>query len=115
MKNISAIAFILITMLASVAYAQLFGAVSEAKPHHTNAEVSCMDCHGTDDPLDGAEEATCLDCHGSRDDIAALTKGMEPNPHFGHEDGISCKACHREHEESVLYCDDCHNWEYTTP
>jgi hypothetical protein len=28
---------------------------------------------------------------------------------------LSCGSCHREHETSILFCDDCHQWGYTTP
>lgn len=86
-----------------------------AKKHHMQVGVECVDCHETAEPVDGVEEPKCLGCHESRDAVAGLTAKREPNPHFGHEDGVACNSCHREHEMSVLSCDDCHQWGLTTP
>lgn len=86
-----------------------------AKKHHMQLGVECIDCHGTAKPTDGVEESKCLECHDSRNAIAELTAKLDVNPHFGHEDGVACNSCHREHEMSILSCDDCHQWGLTTP
>ncbi len=97
----------------------LFGAsdaaVKNVKPHHKEAGISCEDCHGVKTPSKEATEEQCLSCHESRDAVAERTGGDDPNPHFGHDESISCGDCHKEHEDSVLYCDDCHQWGYSTP
>ncbi len=103
---------VFIVAMTAVSYA---ASVKQPKMHHKEGGVSCVDCHETDNPLKGAEETACLNCHGSREDITALTEKVDPNPHFGHEDGLTCDSCHREHEDSVLYCDDCHQWGLITP
>lgn len=107
MKKLSLI--FLLPLLLALSHAQ------ELKPHHAKAGLTCISCHGTDDPLDPAEEKQCLVCHQSRDAVAKLTSELTPNPHFGHEDGLACNACHKEHEPSVLYCNQCHSYDYTTP
>jgi fumarate reductase flavoprotein subunit len=93
-----------------------FGAQNQKpKPHHLNAGLACGDCHETDTPISGAKEAKCLECHESREAVVERTKNLDPNPHFGHEEGLSCGNCHKEHTESMLFCDTCHQWGYTTP
>jgi fumarate reductase flavoprotein subunit len=100
-------------------FAAAFGASGaqnqKPKVHHADAGLTCADCHETDTPSKGTEEPKCLECHESRDAVAERTKEQDPNPHFGHEDGLSCNRCHKEHETSILFCDDCHQWGYTTP
>lgn len=93
----------------------VYAADREIKPHHQQADIKCVDCHATKNPDSGAEEKACLSCHGSREDLTKLTEKLEANPHFGHEEGLTCNSCHREHEESILYCDDCHKWDLKTP
>lgn len=85
------------------------------KPFHKEAGLTCEDCHGTKTPNKVATEENCLSCHESREAVEERTKKDDPNPHFGHDGSIGCNDCHKEHEMSVLYCDQCHQWGYTTP
>ncbi|WP_228845488.1 cytochrome c3 family protein [Phototrophicus methaneseepsis] len=71
---------------------------------------------------------TCFQCHehGSYDQIAwrttdlgvtdGKTKGHEANPHQSpHYDDLECNTCHRMHRESVLFCSECHAFEFRIP
>ena len=61
------------------------------------------------------EESACMTCHQSREAVKAKTAKLKPNPHFGHDETVECTACHKEHQQSVLICDECHQWGYKTP
>jgi hypothetical protein len=80
---------------------------------HNAKQVSCSGCHGAVFPVkgDSVENAKCMACHGSADDLAEATKPKEPhapNPHRSHLGTIACTTCHYGHQQSVLYCKDCH-------
>ena len=83
----------------------------------------CAVCHDTnavtaanvpDD--ERALNQKCETCHGDYKALAKKTEGLdEPNPHASHHygAGVSCTACHKEHEKSVVLCNDCHEFKYT--
>lgn len=85
------------------------------KDKHKQMGMTCDTCHGQTRPREVPDEAVCLKCHGSRDKVKQLTSKLNPNPHFGHDDSIACNDCHKEHEKSVLTCDQCHKFGYKTP
>ena len=63
-------------------------------------------------PIDASSEK-CLSCHGDGDSkaLAAKTAGVKPvNPHETRHYGTEadCGLCHRQHENSVNFCLDCH-------
>ena len=90
------------------------------KEHHKNAELSCKDCHQDNKKKVMPDQQVCLDCHGELSEIVAL--GEQPksecnddlNPHNSkhYSDSLSCFACHREHSESKIYCNNCHMFTY---
>ena len=85
------------------------------KRAHKAMNLPCEACHGDVKPREVPEEAACMTCHQSRDAVKAKTANLKPNPHYGHDDTVECTACHKEHQESVLICDECHKWGYKTP
>ncbi|MGV8084579.1 MAG: cytochrome c3 family protein [Coriobacteriia bacterium] len=99
---------------------------------HGKADVKCLDCH---EPTLGQQitEATkfvtgdyetplpfvkigtsayCLKCHGAYDDLAEKTADYlgQPgvNPHEAHLGQLPCYDCHRMHDQSQMYCSNCH-------
>ena len=87
---------------------------------HNRADVDCAGCHGGASPID--EEVSnerCLACHGPMDALVAKTKPAihaDRNPHESHLGEIACTVCHKAHEESQVYCLDCHKkFEMTLP
>lgn len=85
------------------------------KGAHKTMNLPCEACHGNIKPREIPEEQACMKCHQSRDAVKALTAKLKPNPHFGHDETVECTACHKEHQESVLLCDECHQFGYKTP
>jgi hypothetical protein len=77
---------------------------------HTHAlkKVSCGACHGTFFPEERASDEQCFKCHKSYPNLAELTKNVKPNPHDSHLGEIRCSLCHKAHEKSVFYCNQCH-------
>lgn len=82
---------------------------------HKEMNLTCETCHGQTKPREIPEDTVCLQCHGDREAIKAKTTKLKPNPHYGHDDSIECGACHKQHEPSVLACNQCHKFEYKTP
>ncbi|WP_080803401.1 cytochrome c3 family protein [Arabiibacter massiliensis] len=77
-------------------------------------------------PLDSSDIGSrefCLECHGDEwDSIVASTADMKGtktvynpeglyNPHDNHRGDDNCSMCHSMHEQSTLYCVECHNIE----
>ncbi len=85
------------------------------KGAHKAMNLPCEACHGNIKPREIPEESTCMACHQSRDAVKQKTAKLKPNPHYGHDETVECTACHKEHQESVLLCDECHQWGYKTP
>ncbi|HIF9380906.1 TPA: cytochrome c3 family protein [Photobacterium damselae] len=88
---------------------------------HQNGETNCALCHTSNTPTLPPKDKNCLACHGSPEQIAALTERnknsdhyIEPNPHNSVHYGtdLSCTACHKEHQKSVIYCNNCHKFSY---
>ncbi len=108
---------------AAIFCAALFaaGSVSAAdsamplKGAHKAMNLPCEACHGDVKPRETPQESACMTCHQSREAVKAKTAKLKPNPHFGHDETVDCTACHKEHQESVLLCDECHQWGYKTP
>lgn len=95
---------------------------------HAEKDVACLDCHETTlkqqveelvkyvkgdykTPLRQRKfnKEWCLRCHehGSYQEISERTKDMQPNPHSSHLGELECRACHRMHQPSQLYCTHC--------
>ncbi|NTW29031.1 MAG: ammonia-forming cytochrome c nitrite reductase subunit c552 [Coriobacteriia bacterium] len=100
---------------------------------HAKANIACLDCHepkiseqlsevkeyvtgNYKTPLPFAKIGTrefCLRCHGSYADLAAKTKDYDTasgrNPHDSHNGDLPCSTCHRVHQQSQLFCSQCHS------
>ena len=80
---------------------------------HAAEGVKCTSCHGRSSQSDPVPLEKCLSCHGDGDSkaLAAKTAGVKPvNPHETRHYGTEadCGLCHRQHENSVNFCLDCH-------
>jgi len=85
------------------------------KGSHATMKLACASCHGKKQEMESPSEKACLKCHQSRKAIKRKTAKLTPNPHFGHDETVACSTCHKEHEESVLLCDQCHKFKLKTP
>jgi len=80
--------------------------------HQANG-VSCVDCHEKNFVMDDSETVVnkkCVECHGSMSDMAKVTAKDELNPHKSHLGEINCSTCHKGHEQSKAYCNNCHTF-----
>ena len=80
---------------------------------HAAEGVKCVKCHGTAKKSVPVPQERCLSCHGDGDSkvLAAKTAKVLPrNPHENRHYGTEadCGLCHRQHEPSVNFCQDCH-------
>ena len=82
---------------------------------HAEARVSCSSCHLKFSVEEEVSIEVCLKCHGSYADLAIVTKGAEPNPHESHLGKINCTLCHKIHEPSTDFCEQCHSFEFKVP
>lgn len=108
--------FATLALGASVAQA----ASLEVKPHHQWMSKDCATCHTKENAVAGnafvvPDDKTCMGCHGSYAELAKKTENLgEPNPHASHHygEGLSCTACHKEHQPAKVYCNECHEFKY---
>jgi pSer/pThr/pTyr-binding forkhead associated (FHA) protein len=112
-------AFLVLGVVAVVAYykyPQAYAPKPLANPHVTDSNErliavepnrnSCTTCHTPSEPI----ENSCIRCHTAGHFRASNTKAHE-------EAGITCTACHKEHQGSdyslngsaILSCAECHN------
>lgn len=82
---------------------------------HVAAGLNCASCHAENPPAKQPDSAVCSKCHGTYKDLAAKTAADQPNPHASHLGDIPCSSCHRVHQASVIYCAQCHNFDFKTP
>jgi hypothetical protein len=80
---------------------------------HGRENLICSACHGQNLPSAGdeVENDICLGCHGPEEKLAAKTIQSESpkfNPHKSHLFGLACTKCHAGHQESKVYCQECH-------
>ncbi|SQH75248.1 Fumarate reductase flavoprotein subunit [Shewanella benthica] len=80
----------------------------------------CESCHTPDGELSNDsltyENAQCVSCHGTIDEVAQETKHEHYNAHDSHFPGeIACMTCHSAHEQSMVYCDACHSFDFNMP
>jgi fumarate reductase flavoprotein subunit len=91
-------------------------APSQAAPPTINGKhgaigLSCASCHGTDAPTTRAPATVCGQCHGGYDKLAQATASANPNPHQSHQGEVRCTLCHKVHQPSVLFCNECHQFD----
>ncbi len=82
---------------------------------HVAAGLNCASCHAESPPAKAPESAVCGKCHGAYKDLAAKTASDQPNPHASHLGEIPCGSCHHVHQASVIYCAQCHNFDFKSP
>ena len=83
---------------------------------HGNKNISCGACHQKQlipDDNETVLNKQCVTCHGNYNKLATLTKTKLKNPninphasHLGPQ--IACTVCHQGHQESQVYCLNCH-------
>jgi hypothetical protein len=95
-------------------YFQSWGRSNFLDHDHAAKKISCADCHATFFPEGRAPQDRCLGCHKSYESVAELTKDRKPNPHASHLGDIRCTICHKAHEKPALYCDQCHQFDFTS-
>ena len=106
-------AICLLIMSATLAWTAFAATDMPVSGKHLEIEVGCVDCHGTEEPVKRAPVSACYSCHGEYTEVAQLTAHMEINPHASHQGEPRCTLCHKTHEPSVLFCNDCHTYEMT--
>lgn len=84
---------------------QVHAAPSQFK--HMQKGVTCEMCHNSAQPVTKAKAKSCAKCH-KYEDLAQKSAKLNPNPHDSHAGQLRCTLCHREHEQSVVYCKECH-------
>lgn len=79
---------------------------------HMNKGFECSTCHTSSVVKDSetAINGQCVQCHGDYEAMGAKSAKLEPNPHKSHLGDIGCTSCHAGHEESVTYCQNCHDF-----
>ncbi|MCF0252982.1 MAG: cytochrome c3 family protein [Duodenibacillus sp.] len=90
-------------------------AAQTLKGMHKQMNLQCSMCHGNAKVREVPDEKACMTCHVSRKAVQDRTAKRKPNPHYGHDETVSCFECHKEHMESALLCDNCHKFEMKTP
>lgn len=99
----------------------VYAADGELRGSHLENEMTCADCHSTDNPEGEASEDACISCHSDMTDSGYVAfveeDGHELNhpPHDSHVAPLECTDCHKIHDESVLYCNRCHWFENKVP
>jgi len=92
-------------------------------PKHSDAGLTCKDCHATGTPDKKAPASTCKSCH-SKEDLTKVVlfedetgKKQNINPHDAHAGDLRCTLCHSIHGKSNLYCNTgCHHtFKYDVP
>ncbi|WP_289187358.1 flavocytochrome c [uncultured Parasutterella sp.] len=74
--------------------------------------ADCAVCHPSQSVSDSEREidANCQKCHGTYQQLGQKDKsnGKPISAHQGHLSISSCTTCHKGHEESFAYCNNCH-------
>lgn len=79
---------------------------------HTPRGVTCAVCHESTEPTATPKGEKCVTCHSNY--LKEKPKD-EPNPHKSHIGELSCGKCHKEHQESVMFCNKCHVFKMKVP
>jgi len=82
---------------------------------HGEQGAGCSDCHSGTFPEGPASMSACVECHGPYSALSESTADADPNPHASHLGEIDCGLCHKTHEESVLVCNQCHDYNLVVP
>lgn len=105
MKKLLVFLVMFFLLLGSVSAQDILG-------KHGQMGFACAMCHGdANPPTKRAPISACMQCHESYERVAALTADVVPNPHQSHQGEVRCTLCHKSHEPSVLYCNECHQFD----
>ncbi|WP_394147255.1 cytochrome c3 family protein [Shewanella atlantica] len=101
-------------LLALIFIANNSYAANTIKEHHKESGLSCDDCH-ISKPFESVETVQCLTCHElpERKTDYHHKPDKHDSPHYG--PSLDCENCHFEHEDSVNFCNDCHEFDFKTP
>lgn len=81
---------------------------------HQKFGVKCESCHGQKNEIGTPEKVQCIQCHNPADlKKPSLKEDPHNSPHY--PDGLECTVCHVQHEKSVDYCSQCHNFNFKIP
>jgi len=78
---------------------------------HKSRGVTCVVCHGEEQPKAAAPAKACLACHESLKVVAEKASNIEPNPHSNHltqSSDVECTQCHQGHKADTPLCHQCH-------
>lgn len=85
---------------------------------HQAKGIGCADCHGKAKKKTAVAAERCLECHGPAAEVAKRTAAVKPenphdSPHWGSQ--MDCTVCHRQHEVTVNWCNNCHAFGFKVP
>ena len=109
MKIKKCIMFLVLCVMSALCFTQAQEQALRGK--HAELQLACSMCHGNDVPTKRAPASACMTCHGEYAAVAALTAEVTPNPHDSHQGELRCTLCHKSHEPSILYCNECHSFD----
>lgn len=81
---------------------------------HASRGVKCDACHESAEPTASPKTEKCATCHKMDEKKAEHLQG-KPDPHKSHIGELPCGKCHKEHRESVLFCNKCHVFDMKVP
>ena len=83
---------------------------------HAQTGVACARCHTEAPPAKAVSFQKCQSCHGDNEAMGKISeKKVDPDPHYSHLGAVGCTECHKNHNESVLLCNECHKFDLKTP
>lgn len=82
---------------------------------HGQRGITCDMCHGTTAAPTPPPMQKCFGCHGNYEKLIEQSKAVTPNPHKSHMGEMECGVCHKEHRDSVLFCNKCHVFDMKVP
>lgn len=98
----------ILLMLLSLGIAFQVNATPLADRHATKS-VDCLACHITKpEPFAEVPAENCIKCHPKDMIINKYAHLKDRNPHKNHLGDTDCNICHKGHQESSVYCDQCH-------
>ena len=127
-SNLLRVAALALALAVPTALGQGWKAPGPDSPsmHGQRAKFTCKRCHDNSDPLAVSAEkalaalnATCVGCHGTAKELAKELAGRlrnkHVNPHDSHLVRIDCVTCHKEHETTTSFCEQCHAFDMPMP
>jgi fumarate reductase flavoprotein subunit len=96
-------------LLAAALFAAGTASATPLADRHKAKGLDCLSCHVTKpEPFAEVPRANCLKCHPETLIVSKYADLKDRNPHKNHLGEVDCNICHRGHDESLVYCDQCH-------